>query len=487
MAVHTYWRVNVSAIQSGSRVRVYELEMRATKGGADQCAGGTASASTTNGVNVASRAFDNSTSLFWEATGTSGWIKYQFAAPVDVLELVVTALATGGPKTFTLEWSDDDVAWTSAMSLSLPSDAWDATVLSVPFTVGADDERVTQASALVLIADEAAERVTQAVVLALAFDAPDERVTQAAVLVLHDDQAAERVTQVAVLALVHETPCLTRRAQCWTITRLDGTVYRYTTADVPVVLFGQTFSPCQSLLATASSAGVVQGGAGDVAVNGMITDDQIRAVDLIGGKFDGATVEVWTGEWDPGFEQGFIPFRLTRGVVGKVSQSESGFTAELLSAGARLQQRPLLQSITPACRFELGDGRCPVVIGDFEVSGLVVALDTLVASDRSVYRKFFDSSRVEADGYFADGSLTWTSGGNVGLDVQVRTNESGWVSLWSPMPHPIQITDAYTLTPGCAKTSDDHTVKFGLGIVSFGGFPNLPGTDAMIETPNAKG
>lgn len=485
MAAHLYWRVTVSAIQSGTLVRIYEIEMRGSKGGADQCTGGTATASTTNGVNVASRAFDNSTSLFWEATGATGWVRYQFAAPVDVIEYAITALATGGPTSWTLEWSDDGTAWTTADTVTLGV-AWPSAVVARVLTTGTTDERITQAAALVLIADDSDGRVTQAAILALTSDSPGVRATQAAVLVLHNDEAAERVTQVAVLALVHETPCLQQLCQCWTITRQDGTVYRFTTHDEAVVLQGQTFQPCESLQATATSGGLVANGVGDVQLKGLITDDSITARDLFGGMFDGAIVEVWEAQWGDA-ERGFIPRRLAKGVLGEITQGDTHFRAEMLSPGARLQQRPLLNTHTPACRWNLGDGRCPVNIEALRVSGTVGALSAKNVLQRSDYRMFYDAARVEADAYFADGEITWTSGDNAGLRSEVRTNEAGWVTLWAPMPYPIGLLDTYTLTPGCTKTTDDHTVKFGLDMVDFGGFPHLPGNDAILQTPNAKG
>jgi len=119
---HPYWRINISAAQSGNYVSIEEIEMRATVGGADQCTGGTASAdSAYSGTYAASNAFNdvvNTTTPWASGSGFPHWIKYAFPAPVTVAEVTIrsNSAAYGGPnehpKAFTIEWSDDDLSWT---------------------------------------------------------------------------------------------------------------------------------------------------------------------------------------------------------------------------------------------------------------------------------------------------------------------------------------------------------------------------------------
>lgn len=125
---HPYWRINISEVQSGTYVSIEEIEMRATVGGADQCTGGTASAdSVYSGTYAASNAFNDvvNTSTPWASgSGFPHWIKYAFAAPVSVAEITIrsNSAAYGGanehPKAFTIEWSDDDLSWTVARTVT---------------------------------------------------------------------------------------------------------------------------------------------------------------------------------------------------------------------------------------------------------------------------------------------------------------------------------------------------------------------------------
>lgn len=125
---HLYWRINISAAQSGAYVSIDEIEMRATAGGSDQCTGGTASSdSHFSSSYAASAAFDDITNGSFPWASNSGfphWIKYAFASPVVVAEVTLRmpTVAYGGanerPKDFTIEWSDDNSSWTVARTVT---------------------------------------------------------------------------------------------------------------------------------------------------------------------------------------------------------------------------------------------------------------------------------------------------------------------------------------------------------------------------------
>lgn len=416
----------------------------------------------------------------------------RFQANGTALKVKIWAVTATEPGTWNIDTTDASIAaagWIGfAASTSTGNKDWDFISVGTNGDTAdflGTDVRGTQEPVLVLDATPSTLRSTQEVVLVLHNDSPTARVTQEVALVLVSDLPAVKLTQEVVLALVHETPCLQQLAQCWKITRVDGSVFRFTTHDQPVVMLGQTYLPCESLQASAVSGGMVSGGVGDVQANGLISDTSITERELLGGLFDGAVVEVWEMQWG-NVETGFIPRRLAKGIMGKISQGDISYKSEILTPGARLQQRPLLRPHTPACRYDLGDGRCPVALGPLTVTGSVTAMSSKNVLQRTDYRMFQDTARVEADGYFNDGKITWTSGFNIGLGAEIRANAAGWFTLWAPMPYKIEVGDSYTMTPGCAKTKDDHTAKFGLDMVDFGGFPDLPGNDAILKTPDAK-
>lgn len=140
--------------------------MRASAGGADECSGGTASASSNTAD--ASRAFNNSTTLGWTSSVNPTfpvWLRYSFAAPVEIVQVLITAVSTGSnyqysPKSVDVQYSDDGTTWTTAFSAS-GLVTWSAGT-SYTITQGAVNgpARVTAQSLEVLSSSASSLRVT---------------------------------------------------------------------------------------------------------------------------------------------------------------------------------------------------------------------------------------------------------------------------------------------------------------------------------------
>jgi len=126
-AIHLYWRLYVLSTEDGDAIRIQEIEMAATAGGANQCTGGTASASSEffDGTKAAANAFDG-TGAAWASDETAApnkggggwnqWVQYEFPAPVGVAEIRITAdgfVVNSAPYAFTLLGSNDGVNWTA--------------------------------------------------------------------------------------------------------------------------------------------------------------------------------------------------------------------------------------------------------------------------------------------------------------------------------------------------------------------------------------
>jgi uncharacterized phage protein (TIGR02218 family) len=352
------------------------------------------------------------------------------------------------------------------------------------------EARMTQAAMLVLDAPESDARMTQAcaLVLSLIPDAADGvRMTQAALLALSEFEAGTRITQVAALVLADQVNCLTRWAQTWTITRTDGQVFAFTSLDRPLTFRGIEHLPCNSMLASAVELSTVVGATGNMELNGILSGSGVSEADLYNGLFDGASIEVWMVPWDN--SGGEIPFRLMGGVVGTNGHGETSFNQEILTPGAQLAQRALLETYTPGCRYGFGnsvDSRCPVDLVALTVSGSVTGTAIPNASTTATRRIFTDSARAEADGFFNLGRLTWTGGPNAGSVSEIKDFTGGQFILWEALLSPIAIGDTYDATPGCDKSPADHLL-FNPDMVDFGGFPMVPGSDSILQSPDAKG
>lgn len=118
MAAHRYWRVYITAAIGVPHLDISEIEFRASIGGADQCAGGTAIYSGQTSGFEASKAFDNTTSTTWYVNQSSfplpQWIGYDFGAGngKDIVEFALTCWSSNEmAKDFQLQYSDDGSTW----------------------------------------------------------------------------------------------------------------------------------------------------------------------------------------------------------------------------------------------------------------------------------------------------------------------------------------------------------------------------------------
>ena len=116
---HFYWRVYIEANQGDSYTSIGEVYMRAAPGGDDLCVGGTALESGHSGSDVAANAFNRSEGNRWATVGSSDVsVGYRFPIRRNIVEFAIkadTSYLTQVPKRFWLEWSDDGVAWRTAV------------------------------------------------------------------------------------------------------------------------------------------------------------------------------------------------------------------------------------------------------------------------------------------------------------------------------------------------------------------------------------
>lgn len=113
MAAHVYWRVNIAGTDGGATLTLAEIELHITVAGANQATGGTATASS----GTAANAFDASNASNWAvSSGTAGWIQYQLASALDIIEFSITAPSatmTNAPNRCSLQYSDNGSEFTT--------------------------------------------------------------------------------------------------------------------------------------------------------------------------------------------------------------------------------------------------------------------------------------------------------------------------------------------------------------------------------------
>lgn len=264
---------------------------------------------------------------------------------------------------------------------------------------------------------------------------------------------------------------LTTLAYLVKITRKDGVIKGFTTHDQNLAVEGITYVADGALTPSAmeSRAGLA---VDNLEVTGVLDSAEIAAADIEAGLYDHARIDVYACNW-ANVAQGLA--RLRRGWLGQVTQGDNYYVAEVRGLHDLLQ-RPIGETYTPECRFDLGDSRCGVDLGARASSGSVTHV-----IDRAT---FCDSSQPAASDVFAYGILMWTSGANAGrsMDVKAWDKDTQQLTLWLPMPNPLAQGDTYTVTPGCDKRFATCKSVFANG-AHFGGFPFVPGIGNILKYP----
>lgn len=266
----------------------------------------------------------------------------------------------------------------------------------------------------------------------------------------------------------------TTLCRCWVLTRSDGVVQGFTDHDEDVVVGAVVCEAGTGL--TGSEATQKLGLAVDTSeISGALAADTLNEDDLAAGRYDAAVVELWLTDWS----EPDLRVLIAKGTLGEVKRDGNAFTAELRGLSDRLSQETG-RLFTTTCSADLGDNHCKVDLTApaFHGSGTVASV-TAASSFVAGGLDGFD------DGWFTAGRLTFASGANAGLSVEVKTHRnSGTVSidLWQAMPEPIAEGDTFTVTAGCDKAFSTCHDRFA-NAVNFRGFPHIPGNDFVISYP----
>jgi uncharacterized phage protein (TIGR02218 family) len=270
---------------------------------------------------------------------------------------------------------------------------------------------------------------------------------------------------------------VTTLCHCWKLTRRDHVVQGFTDHDDDLVIDGVTY--CAGTGFTSSEASSRFDLSVDGAeIAGALSDDALKESDLAAGRYDAASVETWLVDWSD------VSLRVltARSTLGEVKREGQAFSAELRGLADSLSQESG-RLFTARCSADLGDMHCKfdLVAAGLQGAGSVTSIEstsTIVAAGLDTF----------SEGVFTGGKLTWTSGANDGLSVEIKEHRmaSGHarLSLWQAMPELLASGNAFAVTAGCDKRFATCRERFN-NVINFRGFPHIPGNDFVIAAPDA--
>lgn len=264
-------------------------------------------------------------------------------------------------------------------------------------------------------------------------------------------------------------------ATLWHIARTDGVDFYFTDHSSSLVYLGNTYDPAGGGESSArdKTAGLREN---NLDVRGVLDSAHITDGDLRAGKYRRARVTETLVDWRWPFAGAVLSSLY---FIVEVSWAGQSWTAQI-SGWSTFLRRSIGGNYTKDCRYDVGNAQCKVDLGPLTITD---AIATVVKPLRTI-----TTTLTEADAWFNNGLLTWTGGNNSGLqqEVQQFRNTNGNLILRLESPFTMQIGDTFTVYPGCAKTPGVCKDKFN-NKINYGGFEHIPGTDATLRVPTAKG
>jgi len=285
--------------------------------------------------------------------------------------------------------------------------------------------------------------------------------------------------------LAHYQLPTTTLAVGWHVVRRDLQVFGWTEHDESVTIAGVAYIAGAGLQTSSThSTNDFSVDTLDVTIfMAVSTETEIAA-----GIWDNAEVTAFEYNWaSPPTALDNQVNILRYGNLGEITRQNNVLTAEIRGLSQRLVRRIGCQ-YSPTCPWYhaqwngstyVSSVECGIDLTSFIKTGTI----TSIINDGTL--EFCDSAQAEANDYFNEGLITFTSGANAGITREVREwHDVKRFALYRPFSFPAAVGNSYVAVRGDDKTFETCKTDFDNGL-NFGAFPHLPGIRAVYTNPVA--
>lgn len=277
----------------------------------------------------------------------------------------------------------------------------------------------------------------------------------------------------------HLQGSVTRLARCYKVKRTDGVILGFTDHDLTIAYdLSDGDGSINYLPSRPVEESAIENEVGTevptVEFRGIVDNVTISDADFRAGLYDFAEVKVFDVIWDD-LALGEMKQRI--GYVGKISQKDQLWSLEVKGLVEGLENE-IVPLATAACQADFADLDCGI-------NGATFTFSTTVSSVTD-NQKFIVSDPDATETRFQSGMVTWTSGNNNGLKMDIKTWNEGTneIVLLEPMPFTVAASDGLNMRTGCQKDVPACVAYANLNNY-FLGFPYVPGNDVLFKTPDA--
>lgn len=260
-------------------------------------------------------------------------------------------------------------------------------------------------------------------------------------------------------------------ADLYTITLQNGTVLRYTSADIDLTSGGNTYTHITIVRGTTRIVLGIEVDTLDINISPdstMLVAGVGFFAAVIAGAFDNATVlltRVFMPTWGD-TSLGEIPMFSGRIADIQYQRDDISITAKSFTELFNIQMPRNLHE--RHCAHTVYDSGCGVVRTSYQVGSSANASSTTSV----IY-----CGLTNAAGYFDLGKLVFTSGVNNGVTRSVKAYSPGTIVLSVPFSSAPATGDLFIIYPGCDRTQNTCSSKFN-NVINFRGYPFIPNPEA---------
>ena len=267
----------------------------------------------------------------------------------------------------------------------------------------------------------------------------------------------------------------TTLANCWRISKRDGTTLRVTDLDRDIVIGAETYQSAPGVSSTKISESF-DFSPGNLELEALIDDVIITKSDIIAGIYDRAKIEMFVIDYaNP-------PASLTRtsvvwlkiGQIGNVSSKGRLAKIEFRGLEQSLKQK-VVKTTSRLCRATLGDSKCTKNLTAFTWTGTIIS-----QSGKNLVLSFSSATDVLSQGY-----IELIDGPVPGARFDILRNVDKTVSLFDDPVLTGLAGVSVTVVAGCDKSILTCKNVFD-NVINFQGEPHIPTRDSWVAGKKAR-
>jgi uncharacterized phage protein (TIGR02218 family) len=263
---------------------------------------------------------------------------------------------------------------------------------------------------------------------------------------------------------------------CYEINRTDGVIMGFTDHDQNVTFDSVTFEALSGFTGSEIHENVGLG-IDNIDVQGALSSDKIKEIDILNGLYDDAAIYIYRVNWLDVTQR----VLMKRGSLGELTRSNLSFKAEVRGISHYLNQ-PIGRVYQFNCDVDLGSAKCGVNIVTYTSSGTILS----IIDDRIF--TVSGSMVASANDFYNRGKLTWTSGNNNGKSIEIKHHRKVdsiiTIEIWQQAINTVLIGDTFSIQAGCDKRPKTCRDQFN-NFANYRGFPYMPGNDYVSSYVNS--